>query len=116
MSFQIPKEIQEKLGRFEQLKAQLQVVMGQRSEMEARVKELDDAVSALSEKGNGEIYRKVGDLMFKVEDKGSLEKEMVEEKETLSVRLSSLKKQEDNMKEMYEELGSEINESLKGYQ
>lgn len=116
MSFQIPQDIQEKLGQFEQLKAQLQMVMGQRSELEARLKEMEDAIEALGSSGTQEIYRRVGDLMFKVDDGESLKKEMEEDKETLSVRLSSIQKQEASIKEMYEKLGAEINESLKGYQ
>ena len=114
MSFQIPQDIQEKLGRFEQLKAQLQIIMGQRSEMEAKGKELEDAASALTGNGKGEVYRRIGDLMFKVDDSDALRKELEEDRETLSVRLSSMQKQETSLKEMYEKLGTEINEALKG--
>jgi prefoldin beta subunit len=114
MSFQIPKDIQERLGRFEQLKAQLQVIMGQRSEMEAKVRELEEAVSALAEDGKEDVYRRIGDLMFKVGDRDALRKELEEDRETLSIRLSSMLKQETSLKEMYEKLGTEINEAIKG--
>ncbi|MEA3558538.1 MAG: prefoldin subunit beta [Candidatus Thermoplasmatota archaeon] len=114
MSFQVPKDIQEKLGRFEQLKAQLQAIMGQRSEMEAKVRELEEAASALAGDGKEAVYRRIGDLMFKVDNRDALRKELEESRETLSVRLSSMLKQETNLKEMYEKLGTEINEAIKG--
>lgn len=114
MAYQFPKEIQEKITNFEQIKMQLQGVMAQRGEIEARKKEIDSSVKALEERKDGDIYKRVGDLLIKVEDAGALLGELKEEAETMDVRLNSLQSQETNLKEMYEKLGKEINESLKG--
>jgi prefoldin beta subunit len=115
MSFQIPKELQEKLTQFEQVKAQLQMVMTQRGEIEARSREIEEAVKALEKRKEGDVFRRVGDLLIKVEDTDSLLEELKEEKETLDVRVGSMENQEKGLKEMYEKMGSEINDALKGY-
>jgi len=115
MAYQIPVEVQEKLAKFDQLKAQLQMVIAQRTEMGTRKRELESALEVLKARKKGEVYRRVGDLMIKVEDVGSLSKEMGEELETLSVRLGSIENQERTLKDMYEKLGKELNDSLKGY-
>ncbi len=116
MSFQIPQELQEKLTTFEQIKAQLQMVLSQKGEMDARKKEVEEAVKALESQKDREVYRRVGDLLFKVKDTETLQKELKEEDETIGVRIGSIEKQEKGLKEMYEKLGAEINEALKGYQ
>ena len=112
----VPQKIQDQLARFEQLKGQLQVIISQRTEMEARKKDLDSAINALSERKEGEVYRRIGELLVKVDDIEALGKEMGDELETLDVRLSSVSKQEEQLKKMYENLGNELNDALKGYQ
>ncbi len=114
MAYQFPKELQEKISNFEQLKQQLQILLSQKGEMEARKKEMDSSIEALEKQKDGEIYRRIGDLLLKVSDKDSLLNELKEDSETLEVRLNSFSSQEKTLKEMYEKLGAEINESLKG--
>jgi prefoldin beta subunit len=115
MSFQIPKDLQDKLTRFEQVKAQLQMVMTQKGEMDAHLRELKEAVKALETRESEDVFRRVGDLLVKVGDIDKLLEGMKEDMETMMARLSSMEKQEKSTKEMYEKLGSEINEALKGY-
>ena len=113
---QIPQKLQDQLARFEQMKAQLQIVITQRTEMEARKKDIDNALGALSRRTEGDVYRRVGDLLIKVEDTEKLEGGMKEELEVLTVRLTSILKQEEQLKKMYESLGTELNDALKGFQ
>lgn len=115
MAYQIPVEVQEKIARFEQLKAQLQMVVAQRAEMAARKRELESALSALKEVKKEDVYRRVGELMIKVKDTKGLVTEMTEELDTLNVRTTSIEGQEKTLREMYERLGKELNEALKGY-
>ena len=114
MAYQFPKEIQEKLANFEQLKSQLQAIMSQRGEIDVRKKEIDSSIEALKNSENGDVYRRVGDILIKVKDTPSLVKELEEESETLGIRIKSLTSQEKNAKELYEKLANEINESIKG--
>ena len=114
MAFQVPPEIQEKLNNFEQLKSQLQMIMSQRGEMEARTKEMDASIDALEVSKDEDVFKKVGDILVKVSDKDKLVGELKEESETLGVRVNSLETQEKSAKELYEKLGQELNEALKG--
>jgi prefoldin beta subunit len=115
MSFQIPKELQDKLAQFDQVKSQLQIILTQKGEMDARKREMDEAIKALESRKEGDVFRRVGDLLIKVEDTESLLKELKEESETIGVRMTSMENQEKSLKEMYEKMGNEINEALKGY-
>jgi prefoldin beta subunit len=114
MAYQFPKELQDKISNFEQIKNQLQVILSQKAEMEAKRKEIRTSLEALNQHEEGDIFRRVGDLLLKVDDKKSLVNEMEEEAETLDVRIKSMGSQEKSLREMYEKLGKEINESLKG--
>jgi prefoldin beta subunit len=114
MAFQVPKDIQEKLNNFEQLKSQLQMIMSQRGEMEARKKEIDASIEALENSKDSDVFRKVGEILIKVNDTKSLLDELKEDSETLGVRVSSMESQEKSVKELYETLGKELNEALKG--
>ncbi|MGA1821606.1 MAG: prefoldin subunit beta [Thermoplasmatota archaeon] len=116
MSAQIPKKIQDQLGRFEQIKTQLQIIMNQKSEADASKREMEMAIKALEERKEGDVYRRVGELLIKVEDVDALKKKLEDDLETMTVRLGSMEKQEESLKKMYESLGNEINEALKGYQ
>ncbi len=114
MAYQFPKELQEKLANFEQLKSQLQIVISQKGEIEVRKKEMDSSIEALKKGGDGDVFRRVGDILIKVSDKESLIRELEEESETLGVRVKSLASQEKSARELYEKMGNEINEALKG--
>ena len=114
MAFQIPQDIQEKLANFEQLKSQLQMIISQRGEMEARKKEMDSSIKALEGSMEAEVFRKIGDILMKVSDRETLLRELKEDSETLGVRIKSLESQEKSARELYEKLGKEINEALKG--
>jgi prefoldin beta subunit len=116
MSFQIPKDLQEKLAKFEQVKGQLQIMINQKGEMDARKREIDEALKALEARKEGDVYRRIGDLLIKVEDTDALFKELTEETETMAVRIGSMDNQEKSLKEIYEKMANEINEALKGYQ
>ena len=112
----IPQDLQEKLAQFEQLKQQLQMVISQRGEMEARKREVAMSIEALKGHKGGDVFRQVGGLLLKVDDIEALRKDLEEEAETMEVRVSSMEKQEAQIKQMYESLGSELNEALRGYQ
>jgi prefoldin beta subunit len=116
MAAQIPRKLQDQLGRFEQVKAQLQMVLSQKSEFDARKRDLESAIEALSANTEGEVYRRAGDLFLKVDNVKGLKDQLGEELETATVRLNSMEKQEKTLRDMYETLGKELNDALKEYQ
>lgn len=116
MAAQIPRKIQDQLGRFEQVKAQLQMVIAQRGDMEARKKDMESALSALEGNSGSDVYKRAGDILIKVEDVASLRASLKDELETAGIRMNSMEKQEKSLREMYETLGKELNEALGKYQ
>ncbi len=116
MSAQIPKKIQDQLGRFEQIKSQLQMTIAQRNEIDARKRDLESAISALEGRKEGDVFRRAGDLLMKVQDIDALLITLKDDLETTSIRLNSMDKQEKALRDMYEGLGKELNAALKEYQ
>jgi prefoldin beta subunit len=116
MAAQIPRKIQDQLGRFEQIKSQLQMTIAQRNEIDARKRDLESAISALEGRKDGDVYRRAGDLLIKVNDVPALMSTLKDDLETASIRLNSVEKQEKALRDMYEGLGKELNEALKEYQ
>jgi prefoldin beta subunit len=113
---QIPRKIQDQLGRFEQIKSQLQLTIAQRNEIDARKRDLESAIAALEARKEGDVYRRAGELLLKVEEVGKLLSDLKDDLETTSIRLNSVDKQEKALRDMYEGLGKELNEALKDYQ
>jgi prefoldin beta subunit len=113
---QIPRKLQDQLGRFEQIKTQLQMTIAQRNEMDARKRDLESAISALESRKDGDVYRRAGELLLKVEDVPNLLSSLKDDLETATIRLNSVEKQEKSLREMYDGLGKELNEALKEYQ
>jgi prefoldin beta subunit len=116
MAAQIPRKIQDQLGRFEQIKSQLQMTIAQRNEIDARKRDLESAISALEGRKDGDVYKRAGDLLMKVNDVPTLMSTLKDDLETTSIRLNSVEKQEKALRDMYEGLGKELNEALKEYQ
>ena len=108
----ISPQMQNQLAQFEQLRQQLQMVMTQRLQIESQVREIE---TALEEIGNiaddTPIYKNVGSLMVKAEDKKEVEKDLTEQKETLDVRVKTLERQENQLKERYQSLQKDLTEA-----
>ena len=60
------------------------------------------------------MYRSTGALLVRVEDRPSLQKELEEQKETLEIRVNTIKKQEKSLGERYEALQAKLSEALEG--
>ena len=61
---------------------------------------------------NTAIYNKVGSLLFKVDDIKKLKKELTEHQETFGVRMKTLERQENQLKERYTELQKDISKAV----
>ena len=109
--------MQQQLAQFEQLRQQIQLVSNQRVNLEARAKELESTLEELDKiEGSTQIYRSVGSLFVKAENKDEVIAQLKEEKETAEVRVKTVTKQEDQLKERYNDLQHELQDSLKKMQ
>jgi prefoldin beta subunit len=109
----ISPKIQNQLSQFEQVRQQLQLLTTQRIQVESQVRELDNALTELKEvTKDSTVYKKVGSLLIKVDNKKDLQKNLKEQKETFELRMKTMERQEKQLKERYTELQKEISKAV----
>ena len=90
------------------------MIVQQRQQVEIRLKELEHAIEEVEKLGGkGEIYRSIGSLLIKVENKNKLLEALKEHKETYELRKTTLEKQEERIKEKLSELQNRLEDALK---
>lgn len=113
MAGELPPQLRNQLQLLQQLQQQAQVVVGQRVQLEMQVKELEKTLEELGKaKDSAPIYRSVGSLIIRARDKASVLAEVQEQKETTEVRLTSLKRQEEKLRERLGSMQREIQAAL----
>ena len=109
----IPPKIQNQLTQFEQVRQQIQLLTNQRIQVESQIRELDNALDELENTSKSSVvYKRVGAIMVKVDDKKELKNSLTEQKETFDVRIKTLERQEKQLKERYSELQKEISKAV----
>ncbi|MCL5804033.1 MAG: prefoldin subunit beta [Candidatus Thermoplasmatota archaeon] len=97
--------IQNKLKQAQQLEIQIEQLMNQKYQLDLRVKELERTLKELSEvKEDSPVYKAVGPLLYKVDDRKKLVDELEEQKELSSVRIKTLEKNQKALEDKYKEL------------
>ena len=110
---ELPKKVQDQLAMFEQMQQQTQIIATQKQSVELQLSEIERALDALEKVKEGDaIYRSIGSLLIKAENKETVIKDLKEEKETLEVRVKTLGKQVDRMKEKLNGLQKEIADAV----
>ena len=110
---EMSEETQNKLVQYQQIQQQMQYLGVQRYQLEAQLKESEKALEAVSKlKAGTPIYQSVGSLLVKVEDVPALKKELAEKKESQELRVKTLERQEKQMRERHEELGSTLEKTF----
>lgn len=107
----ISPQLQNQIAQFQQIQQQLQSVSTQKMQMNAQIKEIERTVAEL-DKATGDVYRNVGSLLIKVDDKEAVKAELEESKETLEVRVKSTERQEAGLREKYNALQETINKAM----
>ncbi len=108
-------KLQNQIAQYQQVQQQLQMIMAQRNQYSLQ---LDEVERALEEIGKATpdtpIYKNVGSLLIKVEKQEDLKKELDEMKDTLGIKVKSMERQEGQLKERFNSLRTELQQSLKG--
>ena len=107
----ISPQLQNQIAQFQQLQQQLQAVSSQKLQMCAQIKEIERTISEL-DKATGDVYKNVGSLMIKVDNKDSVKAELEEGKETMEVRVKSMERQEVALREKYESMQESLNKAM----
>lgn len=112
---EIPPQLQNQINQFRQLQQQLQVITAQRVQMETRLKEIEVTLEELSKADEkAPIYKSIGSLLIRAKKPADVAKELEDQKETLTIRVKTLEKQEKSLAERYERMQQQISEALGG--
>lgn len=110
---EIPPKLQNQIAQFQALQQQLQSLLSQKFRMESQLREVQMTEEELKKSPeNVTIYRNVGSLLIKASDKAVIMKEVVDDKETLEVRIKTLDRQEKSMREKYQTMQEQLNKAL----
>ena len=110
---EISPQLQNQIAQYQQLQNQLQVLGSQRVQLEAKLREIEGTLEELVKiKDDTPVYKSIGMLLVKQDDREGLKKELEEHKETLTIRVKSLQKQEKALTQRYEDLATKIQSAL----
>jgi prefoldin beta subunit len=110
---EISPQLQNQIAQYQQLQNQLQVLASQRVQMEAKLREIEGTLEELNKlTGDTPVYKSIGMLLIRQDDREALKKELEEHKETLTIRVKSLQKQEKSLSGRYEDLAGKIQAAL----
>ena len=109
----LSQEMQGKIMQFQQLQQQIQIIAQQKYQIEMQTTEIEKTLEELSKiKKGAEIYKSVGTILVRNDDKDGLKKELEDKKETLDIRVKTLANQEKTLREMHQNLQKELTEAL----
>ncbi len=110
---ELSPKIQNQIAQFQQMQQQLQAVLNQKFQMEAQLREMQRTVVELNKAPEDvPVYKSVGALLIKAENKAAVLKEIEDDKETLEVRVKTLDRQEKFLREKYQSLQDQLQKAL----
>jgi len=114
MSQEVPPGLRAQIARLQKLQEELQYVVAAKQQWQLQLSEVESALEELEKlEGGRQVYKIVGTIMVS-RDRESLLNELKERKETISLHLDTLKRQEDMLRKQIDELNRKIMSSLGG--
>src|SRR3989344_5540402 len=113
MEGSIMTDVNKAIGEFERSRVQLSAIENQSQSLSIQSQVLDEALKELKDSKEKKVYKAVGNILI-LNDVKKVEKELSEQKETVDLRLKTVKKQEDAMLDKLNKLKSEIEAAQKG--
>tara|TARA_Y100000310_G_C20558874_1_gene751998 strand:+ start:167 stop:499 length:333 start_codon:yes stop_codon:yes gene_type:complete len=104
------KETEEKIGQLQLLEQNLQAFLVQKQQFQTQEIEVDSALSEIKDKKDA--YKIIGNLMIKV-NTTQLTDELSQKKESLSIRIKNLEKQEEKVREKLKTIQTEVLKKIK---
>jgi prefoldin beta subunit len=99
------------VAQLQQLQQQLQIVVNQRLQLDAGLKEAEMALEELQKTEDTVVYKTVGGILIK-STKENMVKELEEKTETLKIRIKTLERQEEKLRERLVELQKKVQSML----
>lgn len=107
----IDKETQEKIQALQIYEQNFQSLIMQKQAFQVELHETEKALEEIKE-SKDDVFKIIGQIIIKT-DKKKLEEELKKKKELLSLRLSSIEKQEEELTKELEKLRQELMEKFK---
>jgi prefoldin beta subunit len=104
------KELQNKINQLSLMEQNLQNFALQKQQFQAQLLEIESAEKEL--KDSKEAFKIIGNIMVAM-DKQKMQKELVEKKEVLVMRIESFEKQEAKIKEKADAMQKEVLDEMK---
>ena len=105
--------LQNQLIEFQQLQQQLQGLANQKFQLSMEENETDKTLEELKKVDDKTvIYKSIGAVLLSVKDQKSLVEELEDKKESVSVRLKALDRQEKALKDRYQKLHEELTAAM----
>ena len=105
------KETENKISQLQMLEQNVQNILIQKQTFQSQMIEIDNALEEL-EKTKGNSYKIVGAVMISA-SKDDLKKDLDSKKEIVNLRINSIEKQENQLKDRASKLQSEVLEEIK---
>ncbi len=113
-SAEIPPQVQNLFAQLQQLKAQMEALGRQKMQVEALLRDAENALEELEKvEENALIYKNIGELMIKA-SKDEVKEDLAEKKETYGLRQKTLERQEERGQKRYQQLQQQLQEALGG--
>jgi prefoldin beta subunit len=106
------KETESNINELQLLEQNMQNFSMQRQSFQAQTLEIDNALKEL-ETAKEPVFKIVGNIMVS-SDKESLKKDLASKKDILELRMKSIKKQEDALKDKMQKLQEKVMQELQG--
>lgn len=106
----LPKETEEKIAQLQLIEQNMQKFLMQKQNFQAQELEIDNALLEL-DRLKGQAYKITGGIMIATE-KDDLKKDLNSKKEIIELRLKSIKKQEDSLREKAETLQADVMKNM----
>jgi prefoldin beta subunit len=104
MAEQIPPQVQNQLVRFQEQQEQYKALILRKRQFELEAKEVEKALQESKNLADDAvIYKSVGILLFR-SDKAKIIAELTEKKEEIDLRVKTIERQEQRLKQQLEEL------------
>jgi prefoldin beta subunit len=109
----LPAKLQNDIKQFQRLQQELGAVQQQRLQLDLKVRELGHTLDELKAvPDDAVLYRPIGGLLVRAKAKKEVEDLLAEEKETYEVRVKSIERQENHLKERYSSMQQELTAAL----
>lgn len=106
------ESLQNQLRQIQQFEVQLEETAAQKYQLEVKIREVEKTIKEMeSLKDDSPLYKMVGNIMYKVDDRNKLLEELKEQKELSQIRIKTLERQQKTLEDKLTELDQSMKKS-----